>query len=141
MSGCTLRVSNANNANHQYLRQYMRLPKFFLKEPTFGVCTSSYMPQPDDSGGLSHPRHYSGASFRLRGTLNPSPTSQAFRSCTNSQGIRLPLRPARFSVYASSGLFTGFHPFRLRRNTRLVTLVPRLYAGLEILILVIPVVG
>jgi len=34
----------------------MRLPKFFLKEPTFGGCTSSYMPQLDDSGGHSHPR-------------------------------------------------------------------------------------
>lgn len=28
VSGCTLRVSNANNVNQQHLRQYMRLPKF-----------------------------------------------------------------------------------------------------------------
>ncbi len=34
------------------------------------------------------------------------------------RGIRLPLRPTRFSVYASSGLFARFHPLRLRRNTR-----------------------
>ena len=50
------------------------------------------------------------ASCWLRETLKPSPSAtSSFRSCTNFQGTRLPLRPTGFSVYASPVLF-GYSP-------------------------------
>ena len=51
------------------------------------------------------------ASYWLRRTLNPSPSAtNLFRSCTSSQGTRLPLRPTGFSVYASPTLFASSLP-------------------------------
>ena len=38
------------------------------------MCTSSYMPQPEDSGGHSHPCLFADASFLASSTLKPSPT-------------------------------------------------------------------
>ena len=62
----------------------------------------------------------SGCFVLASGALKPWPsTTSAFRSCSNFQGTRLPLRPTGFSVYASPVLF-GYSPscLRHRRNTR-----------------------
>lgn len=45
--------------------------------------------------------------YWVRDALKPSPTERAFRSYINFRGTRFPLRPARFSVYASPLLFAG----------------------------------
>ncbi len=68
VSGCTLRVSNANNVAHQSLRQYMRLPKFLcVPLPT---CHSLMTPE-----ALHILAFIRMLLFRLRCTLKPSPTS------------------------------------------------------------------
>jgi hypothetical protein len=64
------------------------------------------MPQPEDSGGPPHPDQLPGCFVLASGTLKPWPSAtSSFRSCTNFQGTRLPLRPTGFSVYASPVLF------------------------------------
>ena len=81
------------------------------------IC--SCMPQPEDSGRSPHPRHFHGCFVLASGTLKPWPsTTSLFRSCTNFQGTRLPLRPTGFSVYASPVLFGNSSCLRHRRNTR-----------------------
>ena len=71
---------------------------------------SSCMPQPEDSGGHPHP-HPDGCFMLASDTLKPSPSAtNLFRSCTSSQGTRLPLRPTGFSVYASPPLFASLTP-------------------------------
>ena len=68
VSGCTLRVSNANNVNQQHLRQYMRLPKF-LCVPLL-TCHSLRTPQ-----ALHILAGFYGCFVLASGTLKPSPTS------------------------------------------------------------------
>ena len=71
---------------------------------------SSFMPQPEDSGGPPHP-HLHGCFVWASGTLTPSPSAtNLFRSCTSFQGTRSPLRPTGFSVYASPALFARLVP-------------------------------
>ena len=68
MSGCTLRVSIANNVTHQSLRQYMRLPKFLCVP----LLTCHSLLTPETLHILAIIRMLL---FRLRCTLKPSPTS------------------------------------------------------------------
>ena len=77
------------------------------------------MPQPEDSGRSPHPRHLPGRFVLASGTLKPWPSATSlFRSCTNFQGTRLPLRPTGFPVYASPVLF-GYSPSCLRHSATL----------------------
>ena len=81
-----------------------------------------------NSAGPPHPRphgspqRWSVLSYRMcpywfRDALTPSPTETAFRSYITFQEPRYPLRPARFSVYASSLLFAGDFPGSARDAT------------------------
>jgi len=69
---------------------------------------SSCMPWPVDSGGSIHPRLLRMESCCLRSPLSPRhPQHPSFEAVPALQGARTPLRPARFSVYASPVLFAS----------------------------------
>jgi len=75
-------------------------PKFF--DASVPACHSLRTPAD------IHTLTMTDVSYWLRRTLKPSPSAtNLFRSCTNFQGTRLPLRPTGFSVYASPPLFTS----------------------------------
>ena len=68
----------------------------FLHATACGLRRTSYI--------LTH----NGCFVLASGTLKPSPSATSLsRSCTSSQGTRLPLRPTGFSVYASPVLFAN----------------------------------
>ena len=112
VSGCAFRVSNANNVALQKF-------KTIYKASQVLVCPSSYMPQPDDAGGPSHPCHFSRmhrfsfgdvntlANLNLR--FDAVPTLRVYGY---PYGLQNSLCTLRLSCPQE------FNPLRLRRNTR-----------------------